>query len=780
MIAEIDELGNRTELKYDNAERLISRSNALNEVTTYTYDADGRQISMTDALGRKTTYSYDNLDRLDSTIYANNTAMTTSYDGLGRVIAKTDLAGNTTNYEYDALGRLTTVIDALNQRTEYKYDAVGNLIEQKDANGNITKFEYDSLRRLQATILPEGQENKTIHNKIGNLIEVTDFNGVVTTYKYNERNWLIEKSFSDGTPTETFTYTLTGELATVTDNRGVTSYVYDERDRLISRTEPDGRKIQYTYDNAGNILTLIVPSSTTTYTYDKINRIDTVKGADNGVTDYDYDAVGNLIKTKFGNGVIENQQYDLLNRLTYLENRNQTNIISSYTYTLDGMGNRLKVEENDGRFVEYSYDDLYRLTQEKTTDSVVGNKTIQYQFDAVGNRLQKIDSVEGTTTYSYDDNDRLLQETLGGKVTNYQYDNEGNLKAKVENGTTQAKYEWNAKGELTAVEVTENGEMGRIEFEYDHNGIRVAINVDGEETRFLIDNNQQQYAQVIEEYQVNGDVKITYTHGWDLISQDNGNNRFYYQVDGLGSTRLLTDINGAVVVEYDYDAYGNLTRKVGDADNNYLFAGEQFDDAVDGYYLRARYYDPATGRFASTDPFEGYNNQPVTLHDYLYAGDNPINYIDPSGHALLSEYSIKNFSLSSAVVSGEIAVGRAVFLVQQFAGAQLRYASAIGTSVYGILDKAKPVLDKVPGLITYQTRLVGGQQGAIDFFIKLTGQSQLTDYRVVQNGQLLYQAVLRSDSGGTTTVQINNFITKTGEVIRFVDWSKIHEVYPGG
>ncbi len=640
VIAEIDELGNRTELKYDNAERLISRTNALNEVTTYTYDADGRQISMTDALGRKTTYSYDNLDRLDSTIYANNTAMTTSYDGLGRVIAETDLAGNTTNYEYDALGRLTTVIDALNQRTEYKYDGVGNLIEQKDANGNITKFEYDSLRRLQATILPEGQENKTIHNKIGNLIEVTDFNGVVTTYKYNERNWLIEKSFSDGTPTETFTYTLTGELATVTDNRGVTIYSYDERDRLISRTEPDGRKIEYIYDKAGNILTLNVPSGTTTYTYDKINRIDTVKDADNGVTDYDYDAVGNLIKTEFGNGVIENQQYDLLNRLTYLENRNQTNVISSYTYTLDGMGNRLKVEENDGRIVEYSYDDLYRLTQEKTTDSVVGNKAIQYQFDAVGNRLQKIDSVEGTTTYTYDDNDRLLQETLGGKVTNYEYDNEGNLTAKVENGTTQAEYEWNAKGELTAVEVTENGKTGRIEFEYDHNGIRVAINVDGEETRFLIDNNQQQYAQVIEEYQVNGDMKTTYTHGWDLISQDNGNNQIYYQVDGLGSTRQLTDINGAVVVEYDYDAYGNLTRKVGDADNNYLFAGEQFDDAVDGYYLRARYYDSLTGRFVSTDPFEGYNNQPITLHDYLYAGVNPVNAIDPSGELVVIEYIV--------------------------------------------------------------------------------------------------------------------------------------------
>ncbi|WP_242034769.1 Ig-like domain-containing protein [Microcystis flos-aquae] len=637
-IAEIDELGNRTEFNYDQADRLLTVTNALNQITSYNYDADGRQIAMTDALGRITEYDYDELDRLLTTTYANNAVMTTTYDPLGRVIAETDLAGNTSNYEYDALGRLTAVIDALNQRTEYKYDLVGNLIEQKDANGNITKFEYDSLRRLKATILPGGQRNETIHDKIGNLIKVTDFNGAVTTYKYNERNWLTEKSFSDGTATETFTYTLTGELATVIDNRGMTNYVYDERDRLISRTEPDNRTISYTYDKASNILTLTVPSGTTTYTYDGLNRLDTVKDADNGVTDYDYDAVGNLVKTVFPNGVTENQQYDLLNRLTYLENRNDAGIISSYTYTLDAMGNRVKVVENDGRTVEYTYDNLYRLTQEKITDTVAGNKTITYSFDVVGNRLEKVDSVEGKTTYNYDKNDRLLKEILGGNVTQYQYDDEGNLLAKVENGATTTNYEWNAKGELTAVEVTENGETGRIEFEYDHNGIRVAIDVDGEVTRFLIDNNQQQYAQVIEEYQTNGTVNTTYTHGWDLISQNDGANRIYYQVDGLGSTRLMTGNNGSVIVEYDYDAYGNLTRKVGDAENNYLFAGEQFDDAVDGYYLRARYYDPNTGRFASVDPFEGYNNQPITLHDYLYAGVNPVNAIDPSGEVAFVEY----------------------------------------------------------------------------------------------------------------------------------------------
>jgi RHS repeat-associated protein len=638
VIAEIDERGNPNTFTYDKADRLITRTNALNEVTTYTYDADGRQSSMTDALGRKTTYAYDANDRLVSTTYANNTTAAKTYDPLGRVIAETDLAGITTKYEYDALGRLTAVVDALNQRTEYKYDAVGNQIEQKDANNHVTKFEYDTLRRRKGMVLPGAQRKETIHNNIGNLIRETDANGVTTTYEYNARNWITKKSFSDGTPTETFTYTLTGQLATVTDNRGTTSYSYDERDRLLSRTEPDGRKIQYSYDLAGNILTLNAPSGTTSYTYDALNRIDIVTAPNLGKTDYTYDKVGNLTKTDFANGVTETQQYDLLNRLTNLENRNQTGITSSYTYTLDAMGNRTKVVEQDGRTVEYSYDPLYRLTQEKITDTVVGNSLTDYKFDPVGNRLERANSVLGKTTYSYDVNDRLLEEVLGGKVTQYQYDAKGNLTAKVENGQTQAAYKWNAKGELAAINVTENGVTGSIEFEYDHQGIRVAIKQNGEETRFLIDNNQQEYAQVIEEYQPNGTVKTAYVHGWNLISQTNPSGTDYYQIDGLGSTRQLTNNTGTIRVEYDYDAYGNLTNKVGDASNNYLFAGEQFDPAVDAYYLRARYYDPSTGRFASVDPFEGRKNQPITLPDYLYAINNPIKYTDSSGKVAAAEY----------------------------------------------------------------------------------------------------------------------------------------------
>ena len=57
-------------------------------------------------------------------------------------------------------------------------------------------------------------------------------------------------------------------------------------------------------------------------------------------------------------------------------------------------------------------------------------------------------------------------------------------------------------------------------------------------------------------------------------------------------------------------------------------------------YLRARYMDPQTGRFASADQYAGNINMPMSLQRYLYAGDNPVNFTDPSGNQTLVELEV--------------------------------------------------------------------------------------------------------------------------------------------
>lgn len=105
----------------------------------------------------------------------------------------------------------------------------------------------------------------------------------------------------------------------------------------------------------------------------------------------------------------------------------------------------------------------------------------------------------------------------------------------------------------------------------------------------------------------------------------------FYGYDGFGSVRQLTNSTGTVTDTYEYDAFGNIVNQTGTTPNNYLYRGEQFDSDLGLYYLRARYYNPATGRFLSRDPEEGEANDPKTLHKYLYAGSDPVNGRDPLG-----------------------------------------------------------------------------------------------------------------------------------------------------
>jgi len=111
----------------------------------------------------------------------------------------------------------------------------------------------------------------------------------------------------------------------------------------------------------------------------------------------------------------------------------------------------------------------------------------------------------------------------------------------------------------------------------------------------------------------------------------------FYSYDGHGSVRQLTDATASVTDTYTYDAFGTLIERTGSTDNNYLYAGEQFDPDLGFYYNRARYLDVGTGRFISQDSFEGGSGDPQSLHKYLYANDNPVDRTDPSGRASLVE-----------------------------------------------------------------------------------------------------------------------------------------------
>jgi RHS repeat-associated protein len=231
---------------------------------------------------------------------------------------------------------------------------------------------------------------------------------------------------------------------------------------------------------------------------------------------------------------------------------------------------------------------------------------------------------------------RLRSETIfapsGTVERRFSYGDDANRNTKTRtkkdaagNVVEAVTYSWNKENRLVGV----TGSNLSVSYAYDADGVRVSKTVNGVTTEYLVDKNRD-YAQVLEE-RVNDALTASYVYGLDLISQERGNADSFYLVDGLGSTRGLTNASGVVTDTYAYDAFGNSIASAGGTANNYLFAGEQFDPNLGDYYLRQRYYNSGVGRFTRRDAYEGSLEDPMSLHKYLYAHANPVTYTDPSG-----------------------------------------------------------------------------------------------------------------------------------------------------
>lgn len=156
------------------------------------------------------------------------------------------------------------------------------------------------------------------------------------------------------------------------------------------------------------------------------------------------------------------------------------------------------------------------------------------------------------------------------------------------------------------------------------------------------------------ETDINGTTQAVYNYGYDLISMNRACANSYYQYDGLGSVKQMTDTNGAVVASYTYDGFGNLIASSGSTVNPYGFTGQQqFGEADNLVYLRARYYNPKVGRFISRDPI-GYEGG---INVYAYVYNNTVNHTDPYGLLTCEERCERLYRIDVAICGYNYAIG---------------------------------------------------------------------------------------------------------------------------
>ncbi|MBN1517617.1 hypothetical protein JXA32_13725, partial [Candidatus Sumerlaeota bacterium] len=237
----------------------------------------------------------------------------------------------------------------------------------------------------------------------------------------------------------------------------------------------------------------------------------------------------------------------------------------------------------------------------------------------------------------------------GTDVENYAYDAYGNLSSETKNSTLAREYFWNARNQLIQAKIynESGGALAyTLYFEYDDNGTRVSrLQTEGagesnpSTTRFLTDyRNPTGYNQTLAETDAGGNVENQYTYGDSLLAQSADGGALFH-ADHLGSTRLLTDFAGAPVGDsaIDYTPYGDLLSGDGSL-TSYQFTGQYCDELFGHQYHRERWLNTSLSGWCSIDPHFDF---PINFgNEYMYAGQNPILFVDLTGGTSCGEISV--------------------------------------------------------------------------------------------------------------------------------------------
>jgi RHS repeat-associated protein len=447
LISHTDELGHVTTYTYDSSGNMLSQSARLDSNTTittsYTYNGFGKPLTVTDPLGNVTTNAYDaNGNLLSITTPAPNSTTSASviqfaYDSKGQLTQVTDPVGHASSLTYTPAGLIGTITDAQNNVTTYQYDSHGNRTAVIDALQNKTSFSYDAMDRLTTITYPDLTTTSFGYDARGRRTSVIGQNGKVTTYAYDDADRLVSITDAANLVTQ-YGYDTEDNLLSITDAAGhATSFSYDTFGRVTQTSFPSSLSETYTYDAVGNLSSKNDrKGQSILYVYDALNRL-THKGyPDSTGVDCVYDLAGRIKQVSDPTGLY-GFAYDNMGRLigtttqySFLPGNPSPTFSNAYAY--DAASNRTQFTAPDGSSNTYQYDTLNRQTT--LTSSVTGQFTFSY--DALGRKtgLNRPNAVN--TSYAYDSLSRLLNvlHQSGGATTDgasYTYDNAGNRASKV-------------------------------------------------------------------------------------------------------------------------------------------------------------------------------------------------------------------------------------------------------------------------------------------------------------------------------------------------------------
>jgi RHS repeat-associated protein len=240
-----------------------------------------------------------------------------------------------------------------------------------------------------------------------------------------------------------------------------------------------------------------------------------------------------------------------------------------------------------------------------------------------------------------------------------------------------------------------------------------------------------------------------------------------------------------------------VLNKTGSTLNDFLYAGEQFDPNVGFYYLRARYYDPTSGRFISRDPFGGNPFEPQSLHKYAYAHNDPINRRDPSGMFSLAEMDA---TMEMSMVLDEIfpqllkglnfALGIDVFYrpgfgMRNFGVEMLSFCVSDGcfASAIKLIESGNKLIVMGSHMMSMVDEMIGTAWEVKDLLMAGYGFYEMAEairnapagYRYISVSIDVFEQLEYLEVRGQTLLKVTATTTKGGSFVHFESWKDYTE-----
>ncbi len=723
---ELDRAYETIEYLFKHADGSGLQGGALTEaVTQVEYDKDNRVVRTINPNNHETTMSYDNADRLVTTTDAVGNAQQNFYDdGQGDVLNVSKVVTTEVNpsgppdiftllYDYDELNRLRRTEDDLQNVTDFALDAHGRTAVRTDAEGNQNKNQFDGLgrlyieerqvetggfitltkqwderSRLTASIDGESRLTQFAYDKHNRLITRTNADLTTRQYTWDTENnlveWLreneerIEHSYDDANRLTEKRYHAPGApMPTIVDH-----YTYNGFNALTSLQEVGGHGASYQYESRGLMLQCtqsIVGSAPKTFVmdynavanptemnypggrqvvfgnYTDIELLGRI--ASSGTTiDYQYSGYGRVKNRVYSNGFELQVGFDAIKRVSTFDHVHGGVTQAGFTEQYDRVHNRRAETftdtpggQNHARV--FDLDKYYRTTgfirslDPADLPNALNDFTTIIPADGQVHEWIAYDDANNINTVELDGAPHTLTNNVMNETeqfstlrTNLQYDDNGRIVSYEEGGDSYTLV-WNLRDQLLGVE---RNAAPVAEYEYYPDGMRAKKILDGVDEQF--------YGVGMSVHQVYLNSFLTKEFVFAGMDQPlvmfsdvdsnagtgfGGREAYFYHANPRGDVYGLSDEFGNVAERYEYSLFGETVMMTGNyallggsvCENPFLFGGAYHDEEVGLYQMRFRYYDPLLRKFLTRDPVE----DDSLLNLYTGFENSPGVRVDPMG-----------------------------------------------------------------------------------------------------------------------------------------------------